>query len=93
MLGILGRPIVPFMEIMSSTWMKLVAHVFVNPRKAKQVTYNVRHQKFNLSTLFVQQHKVGWQTLCLKTIPTPTFNNPQNGWLGEKYIYTQTKIL
>jgi hypothetical protein len=30
-----------------------------------------------------QQHKVRYQTLCLETIPTPTFNNPQNGWLKE----------
>jgi hypothetical protein len=34
--------------------------------------------------LFVQQHKAGWQTICLETIPTPTFNNPLNGWLGGK---------
>jgi len=45
MLGILSAPIVPFVEITSCTWMKLVARVFVNPRKAQQVTYNVRQIK------------------------------------------------
>jgi len=42
MMGILGGPIVPFMEIMSSTSMKLVARVFVNPKEAQQTTYNVK---------------------------------------------------
>jgi hypothetical protein len=42
MLGILGGPIVPFMEITFGIWMKLVAHVFVNPKEAQQTTYNVK---------------------------------------------------
>ncbi len=52
-----------------------------NPTSIIQCEAN---QKFNLLAIFVQQHKVDWQTLCLETIPTPTFNNPQNGWLGER---------
>jgi hypothetical protein len=42
MVGILGGPIVPFMQIMSDIWMKLVAHVFVNIKEAQQIAYNVK---------------------------------------------------
>jgi hypothetical protein len=46
-----------------------------------------------MSALFVQQHKAGWQTLCLDTIPTPTFNNPQNGWLGEENLHSNQNFV
>jgi hypothetical protein len=45
MLGILGGPIVPFMEIMFGTRMKLATHVSINPGEAQQATYNVRQIK------------------------------------------------
>jgi hypothetical protein len=53
MLGILGAPIVPFMGITFGTWMKLDAHVSVNPREAQQATYNVRHIKKSIYQLFL----------------------------------------
>jgi hypothetical protein len=33
------------MEITYGTWMKLAAHVSVNPKEAQQVTYNVKQIK------------------------------------------------
>jgi hypothetical protein len=40
-----GGPTVPFMEITSGTWMKLAAHVSVNPGEAQQAAYSVRQIK------------------------------------------------
>jgi len=51
MLGI-GGPTVPFMEITSGTWMKLAAHVSVNPGEAQQAAYSVRQIKNSICQLF-----------------------------------------
>jgi len=37
----MGGPTVPFMEITSGTWMKLAAHVSVNPIKAQDAAHTV----------------------------------------------------
>jgi hypothetical protein len=82
--GHIRWPIVPLMGITSCTWMKIVAQISINPKKAQQATYNVRRIKNSIYQLLLCNKTKLASKFYVLSIPAPTFNYPQNGWLGER---------